>query len=82
MNRAIDQRVRRLESGRGEGGPRVLLSAFPLPEDPNERDAVVDDLLDSGEAVLRSGYLLAAREMPADEWAAWAQANEHERRGR
>jgi len=33
---------------------------------------VVDDLLDSGEAVLRNGYLLAAREIPADEWAAWA----------
>jgi hypothetical protein len=67
MNRPIEHRLRKLESGGEYNGPRVQFSAFPLPDDPLF-DEAVDQLLASGEAVLRRGGLVMARELTSSEW--------------
>jgi len=68
MRSSIDQRLKKLEGTR-YSGPRILFSAFPLPDDPVERDAYVDGLLASGEATLKNG-MLNARPLTVEEWMA------------
>jgi hypothetical protein len=66
MSRAIDQRLRRLEATRH--GPRVIVSAFPLPDDAGEKAQEIRRLLRTGEAVL-SGYALCpAKTLSSEEW--------------
>jgi len=81
MTRAVQQRLRKLEAVRRCHGPRVIVSMFPLPDDPAERVSAVDALLTSGEARLRNGVLNHGRPMRprsglqnafpnnSDEWA-------------
>src|SRR5918994_1224828 len=68
LRSSIDQRLKKLEGTR-YSGPRILFSAFPLPDDPVERDAYVDGLLASGEATLKNG-MLNARTLTVEEWMA------------
>jgi hypothetical protein len=70
MKRGFGERLRRLESLKRHGGPRLVVSAFPLPDNPAEGAAAVDALLASGEAILRDGILNLARPMTTEEWVA------------
>ena len=70
MTRAVQQRLRELEAVRRCNGPRVIVSMFPLPDDPAERVRAVDALLASGEARLRNGALNHALPMTTEEWIA------------
>jgi hypothetical protein len=69
MNRAIDQRLRRLEAEIDDSGPRVLLSAFPLPRPRHEAEHEVSRLLSTGKAILsRNGVLYPAKTLTSEEW--------------
>jgi hypothetical protein len=70
MSRSIESRLRKLEAHAPPGRTRVLVSAFPLPDNPAERAAAVDALLASGEAILQEGILGLARPMTTEEWVA------------
>jgi len=70
MTRAVQQRLRELEAVRRCNGPRVIVSMFPLPDDPAERVSAVDALLTSGEARLCNGVLTQARPMTTEGWIA------------
>lgn len=65
MNREMQRRLRRLEeAGQHAAGPLMVLSARPLPEDPDERQTFV------AEHGKRRGRVvfIPARPMTVQEW--------------
>jgi hypothetical protein len=69
MNRATDQRLRRLETVDGANRPLLISSSMPFPDDPGERALRILKLEAAGRVSRRGNrvHVRAAR-LTTDEW--------------
>jgi len=71
MNRAVDQRLRRLETVEGAGGPMIISSSVPLPDNPSERALYILELEAAGRVSRRGNRLhVRAAQLTTEEWVA------------